>query len=314
MPTRTSTRPAAVKANEALQKNTRTSTKKAGAKRKGSEETAPRTKRGRKIDDVHEEKAAPTEQEPRERSKGHLKQENGEQNRHDTDGGKEEADTHKEAKAEKKPGWEAESKEEKKNNTAQEETPIKRSDERQESLPSNILEKGLVYFFFRSRVSVEDPESVKDVARTFIVLRPVLLDAELGKGPIPDEDNCRLLVLPKKQLPSSSRERYMGFVEKAGVSLKTIKESFRGSEYDTKTRGHQEVPSATPFAEGVYAITSTDRTSHLAYILTLPQELSEVQSDLGLSKQGSFIVSVKSPKFSGPASARLPKSPEYPQE
>lgn len=193
-------------------------------------------------------------------------------------------------------------------------TAVRESEEREEVLPSNILEKGIIYFFFRPRVSVEEPESVEDIARSFIVLRPLPLDATLAKGPIGDEENCRLLVLPKKKLPVSSHDRYTGFVEKAGVNVKTLRESFLGSEYETKTRGTQHVPTARPLAEGVYALTSTTRTSHLAYILTIPSKLGEIQTDFGLKDRGSFIVSTKNPKFPGPSTARLPKPPEFPQK
>lgn len=193
-------------------------------------------------------------------------------------------------------------------------TAVKASPDREEAVPSNILEKGIIYFFFRGRVGVEDPESLSDVARSFIVLRPLPTGAALGEGPIKDDKNCRLLALPKKNLPKSG-DRFMGFVEKTGVDVNTLRESFVSSgEYETKTKGTREKPAATPVAEGVYAITSTERSSHLAYVLTIPSELDEVQKDFGLQNRGSFVVSSKNPKYPGPASARLPQGPEYPQE
>ncbi|EAS28955.3 uncharacterized protein CIMG_07701 [Coccidioides immitis RS] len=312
MPTRTSTRQAAVKANEALHQTARAATRRAsGSKRKGStDEGGAKVKRGKKVgDEPHaKEEAIPADQQPSQPPKDQLKKAEKQQNGHDINGDK------KKASSEGK-GLQKETKEEGKGGAAtQPETAVRRSVDREEEIPSNVLEKGIIYFFFRSRVGVEEPESLEDIARSFIVLRPLPLGAELGKGPIGDDPNCRLLVLPKKQLPSSPRERYMGFVEKANSTLKTIRESFLGTEYETKTQGHQEVPSATPLAEGVYAITSTTRSSHLAYILTIPGEPSEIQTDFGLKKKASFVVSSKSPKFPGPSMARLPKPPEYPQE
>ncbi|WEW59907.1 hypothetical protein PRK78_005389 [Emydomyces testavorans] len=324
MPTRTSTRRAAAKANEALQQSTPAGA--SGNKRRGStKEKAPKAKREKRSEDEPQgirakRKPVSAKQKaskrPQDQSQGPEVQRGG----HDFNG-----ETKKTSVEEERPVGEApknDAKEETeellrrstKEGDAHHGTAVKRSQKRQEEVPSNILEKGVIYFFFRSRVGTEAPDSVQDVARTFMVLRPLPRDAELGKGPIGDDANCRLLVLPKKQLPTSSRERYMGFVEKARTTLKTIKESFLGSEYETKTKGVQEVPSATPLAEGVYAIISTDRSSHLAYILTIPGDPSEVQTDFGLSKKGSFIVSSKNPKFAGPATARLPKGPEYPQE
>ncbi|KAI2088823.1 hypothetical protein LOZ36_002052 [Ophidiomyces ophidiicola] len=294
MPIRTSTRQAAVKANEALHQNARAGTKASGSKRKGSaEDGSPEKKRGK--NGLEKTQAAPTTSEPIREKHGPKKQATGE--------------AMKPSAKEEKEHQEQAPRIEVKGEGMQQGIAVQ-----EKELPSNVLERGIIYFFFRRRVGIEQPEGVDDVARTFIVLRPLPPDANLGQGPIGDDANCRLLVLPKKTLPSSARERYMGFVEKAGTSLKAIKASFEGEEYETKTRGLREIPSATPAAEGVYAITSTSRSSHLAYILTIPEEPSKVQRDLGLKKKGSMIVSSKSPKFAGPASARLPKEPDYPQD
>ena len=62
-----------------------------------------------------------------------------------------------------------------------------------------MLEKGVIYFFCRTRVGVEDPhdenprneegqvgveepQGIGDVARSYIILRPLPLGAELGDG------------------------------------------------------------------------------------------------------------------------------------
>ncbi len=106
----------------------------------------------------------------------------------------------------------------------------------------------------------------------------------------------------------------MTFVEKANVSLEDLKTSMGASDYATKTAGTRHSPAMAPLAEGVYAITSTGRESHLAYILTIPSEIGEVQQDMGLQKRGSFLTTVKNPSYSGPANTNLPQGPEYPQE
>ncbi|KIX00833.1 uncharacterized protein Z518_09898 [Rhinocladiella mackenziei CBS 650.93] len=188
-------------------------------------------------------------------------------------------------------------------------------DAREADPPSSILEKGVIYFFFRARVNVDDPQDVRDVARTYMVMRPIPLDAKLGDGPIGDQGNCRLLALPKKVLPLSSKDRFTAFVEKAKVSFSDLKESFMaGLDYATKTAGISHTPPVTPVAEGVYAITSTGRESHLAYLINIPRELGEVQKDLGLRERGSFVTSVKNPTQPAPPGTSLPKGPEYPQE
>lgn len=182
-------------------------------------------------------------------------------------------------------------------------------------VPSSILEKGIIYFFMRGRVDVDRPEEVGDIARTFMILRPIPHDAKLSEGPLSDAGNSRILILPKKVLPTSGRDRFMAFVEKSGASYDEIKGQFlAGEEYETKTKGTRHTPAATPIGEGVYAITTTGRASHLAYMITIPEKLGEVQKDLGVKEQGSFIISTKNPKYPSPASARLPKGPEYPKE
>lgn len=96
---------------------------------------------------------------------------------------------------------------------------IEDSSKREEATPSNILEKGLIYFFFRGRVGINEPSDVNDIARSYIVLRPMPHGAKLGEGPIGDVRNVRMLSLPKKVLPVSPKDRFMIFVEKANASL-----------------------------------------------------------------------------------------------
>lgn len=191
---------------------------------------------------------------------------------------------------------------------------VQESSQREESTPSSILEKGIIYFFFRGRVNIDEPSDVNEIARSYMVLRPLPHGGKLGDGTIGDDGNNRLLALPKKVLPTSPRDRFMVFVEKCKSSMEDIKNTFKPSDYDTKTAGTRHTPAATPIAEGVYSITTTGRESHLAYILTIPSELSEVQKDVGLRERGSFVTSVKNPKYEGPANTNLPKGPDYPQE
>lgn len=153
------------------------------------------------------------------------------------------------------------------------------------------------------------------MARSYIVLRPLGQDARIGSGPIEDAGNSRLIAIPKKVLPQSGRDRWTAFVEKSGASFADLREKFLASnEYTTKTAGERHTPAASPVGEGVYAITKTGRSSHLVYLLTLPEKLGEVQEEIGLKEKGSFVISTKNPKYPGPANARLPNPPEYPKE
>jgi len=109
---------------------------------------------------------------------------------------------------------------------------------REASIPSSILEKGIIYFFFRGRVNIDEPRGVEDIARSYIVLRPLPIGARLGEGPLEDAGNARLLALPKKVLPKSKRDRFLAFVEKHGTTVKDLKDKFvAGNEYATKTVG-----------------------------------------------------------------------------
>lgn len=171
-----------------------------------------------------------------------------------------------------------------------------------------------MYFFYRGRVNVDDPKTVDDIQRSFLVLRPLPHGAKLSDGPIGDDKNCRLIAIPKKMLPLSGNDRWIAFTETVKTSFSELKESFlKSDDYSTQT-GPRHTPAASPAAEGVYAITSTGRESHLAYIITLPEELGSVQNDLGLRPKGSFIVSVKNPKAPGPANTNIGKDPGYSQE
>ena len=186
---------------------------------------------------------------------------------------------------------------------------------REEDVPSSILEKGIIYFFFRARVNVENPQDIQDIARSYFVLRPIPHGAKLGDGTIGDENNSRLIALPKKVLPVSGKDKFMVFVEKAKSSFATLKEDFMSaSDYATKTAGTSHTPAVTPFAEGIYAITTTGRESHLAYMITIPNELGEVQKDVGIKESGSFVVSAKNPKFPGPANTNIGKDPGFSEE
>lgn len=183
------------------------------------------------------------------------------------------------------------------------------------STSSSILEKGIVYFFFRGRVGIDHPERVSDIARSYMVLRPIPKDAKLGDGPIGDAGNSRLIAIPKKVLPQSGKDRWIAFVEKTNESFAKLKEDFlAANDYDTKTAGVRHSPAATPIGEGVYAITTTGRESHLAYMLTLPEKLGEVQTEIGLKEKGSWILSTRNPQFEAPAGTALPEGPDFSKE
>ncbi|KAJ5372513.1 hypothetical protein N7517_004519 [Penicillium concentricum] len=328
MATRTSSRHAAQKAKEAIATSAEPTGKATkGTKRKGPTEEAPHPKK-EKTEDIKpdEEKAeqAPvtsvdgpvpkTDEPPVEKEEPPVEKEEPPVEKEEPPIEKEEAPV----KA-AEPSEGQSSKEKPAEITPEKpqgiEGGLHKSEERENVVSSNILEKGFIYFFFRPRVNVDDPQSIGDVARSFFVLRPTVLGAEFdkGQGPVDKDASCRLMILPKKKFPTSPKERDMGFVEKAGQSMQSLHEKFiAGTTYQTATRGERHTEDARPYAEGVYAITSTPRASHLAYILTIPAEVGDLQEDFGLQGRGSWIVQSKNPKFAGPPIGRLPKEPEFP--
>lgn len=200
-----------------------------------------------------------------------------------------------------------------------------------------ILERGNIYFFFRARVNIDEPNSLDDVARTYLVLRPEIKDGDGHAGGSGDcsKGHTRLLMLPKKVLPRTGRDRFMAFVLAADESYaKLQKEFLSGSsssqeggkdeddekdekdKKDEKDEKERHFPPATAFGEGIYAIISTGRgrESHLAYVLTVPEKLGSVQQQLGLAhKQGCFIVSTKNPAYPMPGGAKMVGGgPDYP--
>jgi hypothetical protein len=84
-------------------------------------------------------------------------------------------------------------------------------EERDEDMPTSMMEKGLIYFFIRPRVNMTNPHAVEDMARTYIVLRPLPLTAKLTDDSIlaTESSKNRILALPKKVLPAGGQDRFM---------------------------------------------------------------------------------------------------------
>lgn len=299
MATRTSPRNAAHKAKEAIAATAEPTKASAGTKRKAPAKEKQPPKKERKEDMQHENvKSEATVEQP------------------STSVGPPTPEPKAQAKEEPPSGEHVPGQHPPDRKKSTEEGGLRQSEERENVVPSNILEKGFIYFFFRPRVNVEDPHSIGDVARSFFVLRPTTLGAEFNndQGPVDKDAQCRLMMLPKKKFPSSGKERDMGFVEKAGQSMQALQEGFiAGNTYQTATMGERHTEEARPYAEGVYAITHTPRASHLAYILTIPSELGALQEDFGLRERGSWLVQSKNPKFPGPPIGQLPQNPEFPE-
>lgn len=169
----------------------------------------------------------------------------------------------------------------------------------------DILEQGNIYFFYRPRVEEEDPESREDIQNAYMVLSPH------GKS------TYRLAILGRKRLPdpSSRGDRIWGFVQAVEKDPKRIVGELGEETYQTKTRGERHQPAARPAGEGVYQITRHDDHTHLVYALELPERPGEVQRDLEIAEEASYVVSIKNPEKPSPRGAGLPEEAEadYPK-
>ncbi len=175
------------------------------------------------------------------------------------------------------------------------------------SIPWNgTLEQGNVYFFYRPRAGVEDPESLAEVQRFYMVLHPH------GK------QQYRLTVIGQKKLPDPSRfghRRYWGFVDQVGDDPKAVERELQAHHYSTKTHGERELPAARPAGAGIYRIVCHGSHTHLIYALELPERIGEVQEELNIDEEASYILSIRNPAKPSPRGAALPskKSAQYPQ-
>jgi ribosomal protein S6 len=155
------------------------------------------------------------------------------------------------------------------------------------------LEEGDIFFLYRPKVEEENPKGEEDVQRFYMVLRP--------KG----GHLHRLMVIGRKRLPDpnrAGRERFWGFVEQAAAEARPIAEELKEQRYSTKTRGERRVPAARPAGEGVYRIVRHGRATHLIYALELPKRTGEVQDELNIEEEASYVLSVKNPMQSRPDS------------
>jgi hypothetical protein len=161
---------------------------------------------------------------------------------------------------------------------------------------SKVLEDGDIYFLYRPRVADEHVESLEEVQRLLMLLRP-------WRG----RRHTRLLVVGRKRLPEiDEHDRFWAFVDVVADRPEQLHEALEPRQYPTKTRGQRYQPPARPAAEGAYAITRHDDHTHLAYQLELPQRTGPAQEELQIEHEASYIVTVKNPQAPTPPRVGLP--------
>ncbi|KAL7419740.1 hypothetical protein Q5752_005656 [Cryptotrichosporon argae] len=191
------------------------------------------------------------------------------------------------------------------------------------------LESGHIYFLYRPKVEVEDPESLDDVSKFYIVLLP-------KSGSYATKDYHRLITVGKKQLPEQGAKHQViwGSVQGTADDMAGFKDALGPYEYDTKTLGKRHQPGARPAARGHYILhsprdgladdPSTDRQRDfkllLAYSITTPteEEFGNVQKELHIVSEGVLAIQVKDPNVESgdnPRAVSLPieKRAKYPE-
>ena len=160
---------------------------------------------------------------------------------------------------------------------------------------ANVLERGNIYFTYRPRVEHATAGGLEDVQRFFVVLSPH------------GERRYRLIVIGRKQLPEieSHRDRSWAFVQKVSRRPEDIEDDLDAATYRTKTRGDRHLPPARPAGEGVYALVRHDDHTHLVFALELPQRQGQVQRELNIPEEGSYIIAIKNPEQPAPPGVGL---------
>lgn len=173
-------------------------------------------------------------------------------------------------------------------------------------MSAEILEEGRIYFFYRPRVGRAEIDGVEDVQRLHMVLRP--------RG----TDRFRVLVIGRKRLPAveEAHERLWALVVDVADGTERLREALGPRTYVTKTRGRREVPAARPAGDGVYVLARHGDHTHLAYELLHPDEPGEVQRELNLRREASYIITVRNPRIPPPpgAPAGTGRPPRFPDE
>uniref|UniRef100_A0A7N0SWZ2 Uncharacterized protein n=1 Tax=Kalanchoe fedtschenkoi TaxID=63787 RepID=A0A7N0SWZ2_KALFE len=128
----------------------------------------------------------------------------------------------------------------------------------------------------------------------------------------------RFIVMGQKSLPTPGKGKkrkkarsrpHWGFVELVTTNPEDVRNSLKGEEYDTATRGHRRKPEARAVGEGVYRILRHNpgkkMHTHLIYKLEFPAEGkgSEPQEALNIEREGSFLIQIKNPEQKGGSSS-----------
>jgi len=161
-----------------------------------------------------------------------------------------------------------------------------------------VVENGLIYFFYRPKVDVKESHAWQDVQRLYFLLAPStsLTDPRAGH----EKTKKRLFVMTSKRMPTSThaKSRHWAFVEAVSENMDDLHEILGMHTYSTKTRGERTLQSCRVCGEGVYQLLKHDEcnATSLAYKLEVPHTPEEPQKAFGITSEAAFIVMIKNPE------------------
>jgi hypothetical protein len=171
----------------------------------------------------------------------------------------------------------------------------------------HILERGNILFFYRPRQGVLHPKSPDDLERVYFLLLPD--DQQSHKNRVFNVAHGVFpTIVPGKALPE---ERDWAFEQEVSHDPR---EALASLEKDIpappEPSGQRARPWAPPAGQGRYAIVRHDDHTHLAYRLSKPEKPGEVQKELQIKPEASYVLSVKEPY--APSEIELEEKPDYP--
>jgi hypothetical protein len=148
------------------------------------------------------------------------------------------------------------------------------------SMPET-LEHGAIAFLYRPRVETPVARGIEDVQRFFLVLAP-----DGGR-------RLRRVCVGRKRLPDAGRhERFWGYVDRVAGSAAELVADIGPGRYWTRTRGLRHQPGPRLAGQGAYAVARHGDHVHLGYVLGRPGRGGEVQDELRIAPEASYVVAV----------------------
>lgn len=168
------------------------------------------------------------------------------------------------------------------------------------------LERGSIYFFYRPKTGEEHPQGINEVQRTYFILSP------------DNKTLYRLAVMGQKKMPDPSEKghgRHWGFIDLVEQDPRKLIDALGRETRETKTRGERIDYEARPAAEGRYRIVHHNDHTHLVYELELPEEPGDVQNELQIEPEASYIITIANPERRSPPQAGLSedRKPQFPR-